>query len=83
MSRRAVRRAEACPPVGNYGTCIRCSEISLLKDMSQASIAGAETLEDVERPAPGTAGNRWRIPRTNDPRIVDEARLRFSGLTSP
>jgi hypothetical protein len=41
---------------------------------AEATIAQAETLEDMERAVAGTADNRWRIPRMNGPRIVDEAR---------
>lgn len=37
-------------------------------------IAGAATLEDMERAAIGTADNRWRIPRFNGRAVVDEAR---------
>ena len=40
---------------------------------AEATITAAETLEEMERAA-GTADNRWRIPRMNGPRIVDEAR---------
>ena len=42
---------------------------------AEATIAGAATLDDMERAVAGTADNRWRIPRMNGPRIVDEARL--------
>jgi hypothetical protein len=42
--------------------------------VGRATIAGAATLEDMERAVAGTADNRWRIPRMNGPRIVDEAR---------
>ena len=35
------------------------------KRWAEAMIAGAATLEDLERAAIGTADNRWRIPRFN------------------
>jgi hypothetical protein len=44
------------------------------KRWAEELIAGVATLEDLERAAIGTADNRWRIPRFNGPRIVDEAR---------
>ncbi len=37
-------------------------------------IAGASTLEDLERAGIGTADNRWRIPKLNGRALVDEAR---------
>ena len=44
------------------------------KRWAEELIGGAATLEDLERAAIGTADNRWRFPRMNGPRIVDEAR---------
>ena len=44
------------------------------KRWTEELIAGAETLEDMERAVAGTADTRWRIPGHNGPRIVDEAR---------
>ena len=41
---------------------------------AEATIAQAETLEDVERAVAGTADNRWRIPRMNGKALVREAR---------
>ena len=44
------------------------------KRWAEALIAGAATLEDLERAAIGTADNRWRIPRMNGKALVREAR---------
>ena len=44
------------------------------KRWAEELITGAETLEDLERAAIGTADNRWRIPRFNGRACVDEAR---------
>lgn len=44
------------------------------KRWAEEMIAGAATLEDLERAAIGTADNRWRIPRFNASACVDEAR---------
>ena len=44
------------------------------KRWAEELIAGAATLEDLERAAIGTADNRWRIPRFNGRACVDEAR---------
>ena len=44
------------------------------KRWAEELIAGAATLEELEGDAVGTAYNRWRIPRMNEPRIVDEPR---------
>ena len=44
------------------------------KRWAEELIAGAATLEDLERAAIGTADNRWRIPRFNGRACVDEVR---------
>ena len=44
------------------------------KRWAEALIAGAATLEDLERAAIGTDDNRRRIPRFNGHACVDEAR---------
>jgi len=42
--------------------------------VAEELIAGAATLEDLERAAIGTADNRWRIARFNGRAVVHEAR---------
>ena len=44
------------------------------KRWAEEMIAGAATLEDLERAAIGTADNRWRIPRMQRQALVQEAR---------
>jgi len=44
------------------------------KRWAEGLIAGAATLEDLERAAIGTADNRWRIARFDGRAVVDEAR---------
>ena len=44
------------------------------KRWTEELIAGAPTLEDLERAAIGTADNRWRIPRMNGKPLVPESR---------
>ena len=44
------------------------------KRWAEEMIAGAATLEDLERAAIGTADNRWRILRMNGNALVREAR---------
>ena len=44
------------------------------KRWAEGLIAGAATLEDLERAAIGTADNRWRIPRLKGGALVNEAR---------
>ena len=41
---------------------------------AEATIAGTETLEDLERAVAGTGDNAWRIRTMNGPALVDEAR---------
>jgi hypothetical protein len=44
------------------------------KRWAEGLIAGAATLDDLERAAIGTADSRWRIARFNGGAVVDEAR---------
>jgi hypothetical protein len=44
------------------------------KRWAEELIAGADSLEDLERRAIGTADNKWRIVRMNGRALVDEAR---------
>ena len=65
-----------CPPAkeptAGSSTLIRSNAVD--KRWAEELIAGAATLEDLERAAIGTADNRWRIPRFNGRSCVDEAR---------
>ena len=48
------------------------------KRWAEELIAGAATLEDLERAAIGTADNRWRIPRFNGRACVNARHMRVS-----
>ena len=53
------------------------------KRWAEELIAGAATLEDLERAAIGTADNRWRIPRFNGKALACRRRGTWPGSSSP